>query len=771
MIKYYNEKSNWYHNISLQEEAEKLLKSDDSENGSFLIMPNSLQNGDLILSVLYENEVSHYQIHKNQNNEDPFYSINGAKIFHGVDTIVDYYSDSKNITKNAIITHLREPIKGELPPKDILCHGRTNLLHKAIVENDEKRILELLKEEERNINARDQDDLTAVHLACLYECNEKIFKCILKAGAKIECKDASGNTPLHYACRTKSSGFIKALIDSNVNTIHMRNPETGCVPLHDAAKFGNMKAIQMLLKAGATTMPRTKLVQFPLDLAIEAGHFEIAEYLKRYSVEPAKTKRIHWYHGTLDRQEANKLVQEYENNLREKLMKKKKIKKSDKNQIYANIESINEENEKENLAESLHSTNNDDPLKYSTEGVFLIRQSARSGYALSLWSDNQVKHFIISESIQHFYLDEGPYFLSLEHLVQHYSAFSDGLPVNLRFPVPPKTKPPLPAFSTMPKSEKKRSQTKSLNVETLPELPEKTSSKTPLRYFSHPGDDALKRVGGLFERSPTPSSSSGNSSNNQIDCELGEDKNDSEKNSPRDNSIFASLRFSKTSPKKNFIIDGMRSLRKSKNKSPLKFSLSEDKPSCKPRSIFHDVDDLIRQQQLNDPEFNIRSAKDLMKNLCFQVSFVDPIYKVPTNNRAITSVDNVECVNDICEKVNIDDNTTLYESVEEIKSVEDGDKYIDDTDCDHEGDKITDKENNENGSIKDNSAVLSCELLFNNRYDIEVVSSNIKNEPVGLNRNSLESTDSNSSFDIKSDTNSVIVASEKNDFNNITTNN
>lgn len=38
--------------------------------------------------------------------------------------------------------------------------------------------------------------------------------------------------------------------------------------------------------------------------------------------------------------------------------------------------------------------------------------------------------------------------LSLEHLVQHYMKFSDGLPTKLRYPVAPKPKPPLPPTST-----------------------------------------------------------------------------------------------------------------------------------------------------------------------------------------------------------------------------------------------------------------------------------------------------------------------------------
>lgn len=38
--------------------------------------------------------------------------------------------------------------------------------------------------------------------------------------------------------------------------------------------------------------------------------------------------------------------------------------------------------------------------------------------------------------------------LSLEHLIQHYMKFADGLPTKLRYPVAPKPKPPLPPILT-----------------------------------------------------------------------------------------------------------------------------------------------------------------------------------------------------------------------------------------------------------------------------------------------------------------------------------
>lgn len=40
--------------------------------------------------------------------------------------------------------------------------------------------------------------------------------------------------------------------------------------------------------------------------------------------------------------------------------------------------------------------------------------------------------------------------LSLEHLVEHYMRFSDGLPNKLEYPVKPKPKPPLPSPPPLP---------------------------------------------------------------------------------------------------------------------------------------------------------------------------------------------------------------------------------------------------------------------------------------------------------------------------------
>lgn len=67
---------------------------------------------------------------------------------------------------------------------------------------------------------------------------------------------------------------------------------------------------------------------------------------------------------------------------------------------------------------------------------------------MGLWSeDNDFRNYVIQRSKDYYFIDEGPYMSSLEHLVQHYMTFSDGLPTKLRYPVAPKPKPPLPPTS------------------------------------------------------------------------------------------------------------------------------------------------------------------------------------------------------------------------------------------------------------------------------------------------------------------------------------
>lgn len=97
--------------------------------------------------------------------------------------------------------------------------------------------------------------------------------------------------------------------------IQARNTETGRVPLHDAAAAGHIEAVATLLTLNAPVMPRTVENELPYELSEKNGHTECTQLLVNYKSPMAKTNKSLWYHGTLDRHEAQALIQK--NNMKD----------------------------------------------------------------------------------------------------------------------------------------------------------------------------------------------------------------------------------------------------------------------------------------------------------------------------------------------------------------------------------------------------------------------------------------------------------------------
>uniref|UniRef100_W8BSA2 Tyrosine-protein kinase n=1 Tax=Ceratitis capitata TaxID=7213 RepID=W8BSA2_CERCA len=425
---------NWFHPGLSRETAEKLLLNECTEDGSFLIRECNSAVGDFVLTLLHQNNVCHYQIRR--HGGDAFFSIDDkVKILHGLESLVEFYQ----MASNGLPTKLTTFVKKDLPPNDARRHGSTNLLHRATKENNATIVGELLKCGYRNVDAKNQDGQTALHLAAIHS-DDVILKLILATDVNVNCMDAFGNMPLHYACRTKPDFFIRNLIDAKAN-VQGRNIKNGYVPLHEASKHGNLEAVKVLLESNAPLLPRTTSGEFPIDLAREAGQDAVVDFLSEFKLPAAKTKRSLWYHGTLTREEAVDSLQRFMRNANLSLKEKDKDRE---------ISSDNEVAKEESPVDS--------------SGCFLIRYSDRSGYVLTLLFEGQVKNFIISRSSKYFYIDEGPFLPTLEHLVEHFMHFNDGLPINLKYAVPPEPKPPQPLLSTLPRNKSHNKKLNNTNV-------------------------------------------------------------------------------------------------------------------------------------------------------------------------------------------------------------------------------------------------------------------------------------------------------------------
>ncbi|KAK7090670.1 hypothetical protein V1264_010432 [Littorina saxatilis] len=304
----------------------------------------------------------------------------------GVECLIAHYTDSAN----GLPTNLESFCQGRPPPHNVRKTGRTsNLLHRAVIEGDAKLVSQILASPNcPDINAKNKTGSTALHMAS-YRGNDDIVELLLGAKPDLTIKDRNGHTVLHRACVGDRPSTVHLLIKRGHCDPQVRCPHNGWVPLHEAAMKGSMECTKALLEEQATPFPRSDDLETPLDVAEKYRRLDVMRVFENFQPSQARTNRKDWYHPELSRKGAVGL------------------------------------------------------LEYSSllSGLFLIRPSKRQEgwHALSLCFQRTPYHYEIKNThyrdrFVHF-IDDGPYLLSLEHLVQHYSCRADGLPCALRHSV------------------------------------------------------------------------------------------------------------------------------------------------------------------------------------------------------------------------------------------------------------------------------------------------------------------------------------------------
>lgn len=139
----------------------------------------------------------------------------------------------------------------------------------------------------------------------------------------------------------------------------------------------------------------------------------------------------------------------------------------------------------------------DDTSYQITDGLFLVRFS-KGNYVLTMLFEKKALHFIIKQHSKYFYIDEGPFMSSLEHLIEHFKLFADGLPVNLRHAVKPGPKPPLPLFSTIPRRKKpENSVAPASPIAALTAASASTESPKKSGFFGRKSSEDIKSRGDI----------------------------------------------------------------------------------------------------------------------------------------------------------------------------------------------------------------------------------------------------------------------------------
>lgn len=386
---------------------------------------------------MYQNEFYHYQIQK--HGDDSFFSIDSQLIHHGLDGLIEYY---KHADSN-LCTRLQRFSKKGPPPTKFCKLGKANLLHRATKHNNLNVVKEILTTSYRNLDAKDENGMTAVHLAAIHKVNPEIMKLLIENGSAVSSRDSLGHTALHYACRNQCIEMVELLVNANKALLHARNNEKE-VPLHEAARVGNLDIVKILLHNKAATRPRTDSGLFPSDFARDKNHIAVAEYLEKF-VPSINTFSHKWHHGTLDRELA-----------RTSLLKKR-------NELYEKYK------EEYPLEENVY-VNDSKEINDLISGLFLVRTSERNRGldVITMLHDNDdiknIRNYVIHKAGKFVYIDDGPYFPSLEHLISYYMIFADGLAQKLSQFVTPVVRPPLPIQTLQSKPKPK-------HFESSPSLP------------------------------------------------------------------------------------------------------------------------------------------------------------------------------------------------------------------------------------------------------------------------------------------------------------
>ena len=88
---------------------------------------------------------------------------------------------------------------------------------------------------------------------------------------------------LHNAVLTEDEETLERVLDESVmeeKKLNLNHKSTdGMTALHEGCYIGNVNCVRMLVEAGALMFVKTKEGQSPLQLAVTAGNFEVAEYL------------------------------------------------------------------------------------------------------------------------------------------------------------------------------------------------------------------------------------------------------------------------------------------------------------------------------------------------------------------------------------------------------------------------------------------------------------------------------------------------------------
>eukprot|EP00604_Paraphysomonas_vestita_P003640 CAMPEP_0174820256 /NCGR_PEP_ID=MMETSP1107-20130205/3960_1 /TAXON_ID=36770 /ORGANISM="Paraphysomonas vestita, Strain GFlagA" /LENGTH=296 /DNA_ID=CAMNT_0016035215 /DNA_START=806 /DNA_END=1693 /DNA_ORIENTATION=- len=155
-------------------------------------------------------------------------------------------------------------------------HTGCTALHAAAVGNHFD-IVELLLKNGADINARDKNMMTPL-LCVIRRKLHDMMRLLLSSGADRTCTDRIHRNALYFAVKSGDIGMVRTFLGED--GCNMSDTLWGWTPLHVAANQGDLTLTRLLCEAGSSIFYLAKDGRIPEQVARDAGHNQVVEYLE-----------------------------------------------------------------------------------------------------------------------------------------------------------------------------------------------------------------------------------------------------------------------------------------------------------------------------------------------------------------------------------------------------------------------------------------------------------------------------------------------------------